>query len=70
MFLRPKTAREPLAEIGRLLAGASQPQCHRCGGDTRFLEMLDQPVYGEPGKALAQYACTNCHALIEELRPI
>lgn len=61
---------ESLGEIRRLLAGTSHPQCHRCGGDTRLLEILDQPVYGEPRKALAQYACKICSTLIEDLRPI
>ena len=70
MILQPKMAREPFGEIGRLVAGAGHPQCHRCGGDTRFVEMLEQPIYGEPGKALAQYACKTCDVLIEELRPI
>jgi hypothetical protein len=68
-MLRAKTTRQPYRDIPKL-ASTQHPQCHRCGGATRFLEMLDQPVYGEPGKALTQYACKTCHILIEELRPV
>ena len=69
MMLRARTTGQPYRDNPKL-AGAPHPQCYRCGGATRFLEMLDQPVYGEPGKALAQYLCESCHTLIEELRPV
>lgn len=69
MMLRAKTTGQLYRDMAKP-AGVHNPQCHRCDSTTRFLEMLDQPVYGEPGKALTQFACETCHTLIEELRPV
>ena len=69
MSFRLRVATDPLGKISRMLARVSHPQCHHCGSATRLLDILDQPVYGQPGKALAQYSCEACHTLVEELRP-
>lgn len=70
MMLRSGMTREPLRVLDRMLARARHPLCHGCGAETRFLGVLDDPIHGEPGKALAQYACEVCETLIEELRPL
>lgn len=70
MMLRSGMTRELFRDVSRMVADARHPQCYDCGAETLLLDILDQPVYGEPDKGLVQYSCTTCNIIIEELRPI